>query len=160
PRPTVTVLPLLLRVALMALRRLRVPPPLSRSFLARVGTALAVAFVLAPCSSSATDEPSESGYGQIVVVKPATLMKFVAAPVGGTSDLPALPAHGPSVEGGPLAISGPGSTAGSDTYALAAGLGWTGLGQPPGSTGWKYRGAGSLTDPCKTVLIKPTVIKA
>src|SRR4030095_7857903 len=29
-----------------------------------------------------------------------------------------------------------------------------------GSKGYKYRGAGSLTDPCKTVIVKAKVIKA
>ena len=38
--------------------------------------------------------------------------------------------------------------------------GWTGLGNPAGSKGYKYKGAGSLADPCKIVLIKPKVIRA
>ena len=39
-------------------------------------------------------------------------------------------------------------------------MGWTGLGNPPGSKGYKYKGAGSLADPCKVVLIKSNLVKA
>ena len=53
----------------------------------------------------------------------------------------------------------PSPTGGDDTYALAAG-GWSGLGSPPGTKGWKYKGAGTATDPCKIVLIKTNLIKA
>jgi len=37
---------------------------------------------------------------------------------------------------------------------------WKGLGNPPGSKGYKYKGAGTLSDPCKVVLVKPKIIKA
>jgi hypothetical protein len=37
---------------------------------------------------------------------------------------------------------------------------WKGLGNPPGSKGYKYKGAGTLSDPCKVVLLKPKIIKA
>jgi cysteine-rich repeat protein len=49
--------------------------------------------------------------------------------------------------------------AGTNTYPLAA-AGWTGLGKPAGAKGFKYKGAGSLADPCKVVIVKTTVIKA
>jgi hypothetical protein len=31
---------------------------------------------------------------------------------------------------------------------------------PPGSKGFKYKGAGTPTDPCKTVLVKTKIVKA
>ena len=37
---------------------------------------------------------------------------------------------------------------------------WKALGNPPGSKGYKYKGAASPGDPCKVVLLKGTVIKA
>jgi len=37
---------------------------------------------------------------------------------------------------------------------------WKGLGKVPGTKGYKYKGAGSLTDPCKVVILKPEVVKA
>jgi hypothetical protein len=36
---------------------------------------------------------------------------------------------------------------------------WKGIGNPPGSKGFKYKGIGTLADPCKVVLVKPKVIK-
>jgi hypothetical protein len=46
-----------------------------------------------------------------------------------------------------------------DSINLPSGQ-WTGLGNPAGSKGYKYKGAGAGADPCKTVLIKEKVIKA
>jgi hypothetical protein len=37
---------------------------------------------------------------------------------------------------------------------------WKGLGNPPGLKGYKYRGAGTLADPCRVVLVKPRILKA
>lgn len=37
---------------------------------------------------------------------------------------------------------------------------WKALGNPAGSKGYKYRGQGTMADPCKVVLIKSTVVKA
>jgi len=61
--------------------------------------------------------------------------------------------------GGALHIFDTGTTAGDDTYSLPSG-GWKGLGNPPGSKGFKYKGAGSVSDPCKVVLIKVNIVKA
>jgi hypothetical protein len=72
----------------------------------------------------------------------------------------APPAGNPFVSGGSLRFYDVAFTAGDDTYPLAAGGSWTSLGNPPGSKGFKYRGAGSPSDPCKVVLIKQSVIKA
>jgi hypothetical protein len=38
-------------------------------------------------------------------------------------------------------------------------LGWKGLGNPAGSKGFKYKGAGTTSDPCKMVLIKEKIVK-
>ena len=47
----------------------------------------------------------------------------------------------------------------ADSYALPA-AGWKGLGNPAGGKGYKYKGAGSPTDPCKVVVVKGAVVKA
>ena len=113
---------------------------------------------LAPPPGGAADEPDELVPGTIAIVKPGKLAKFVAKPATGqTFDLPDA-ANDPTVEGGHLDVSdatGPGS----NTYALPS-AGWSGLGSPVGSKGYKYNGAGTPSDPCKVVLIKETVIKA
>ena len=49
--------------------------------------------------------------------------------------------------------------AGDETYNLPAGN-WTGLGNPAGSKGFKYKGTKTALDPCNVVLIKEKVIKA
>ena len=90
------------------------------------------------------------------------LAKFIAKP-----DVPggifALPSADPVVDGGSLRVFDTAATAGDVTYGLAPDappLGWRGLGNPPGSKGYKYKGAGTLSDPCKVVLVKEKVIKA
>jgi hypothetical protein len=39
------------------------------------------------------------------------------------------------------------------------GASWKALGNPAGSKGYKYTGAGTPADPCRVVLVKETVIK-
>src|SRR5262249_38770375 len=51
-------------------------------------------------------------------------------------------------------------SAGDDTYPLPAGAGWSKLGNPPGSKGFKYKGAKTLTDPCAVAILKTNVVKA
>ena len=87
--------------------------------------------------------------GKIMVIKPGKIAKFVSK-----GSFPA-PADDPTVAGANLHIFDtvpPG--AGDVTYPLPAGS-WSGLGNPPGAKGFKYKGSG-----CKVVLLKPTVIKA
>src|SRR5262249_28164576 len=60
-----------------------------------------------------------------------------------------------SVSSGTLAVfdtAVPG--AGSNTYPLTAGT-WRALGTPPGSKGFKYKGGGTASDPCKSVKVTP-----
>lgn len=105
----------------------------------------------------ASDEIDELVPGKVVIVKPGKLAKFIAKPLVGSFDLPDS-TNDPIIEGGSLNMY---DTAGvsNDTYALPPG-GWKGLGNPAGSKGYKYKGAGSAGDPCKVVLVKPNIVKA
>ncbi len=105
---------------------------------------------------SAGAVPDELIPGKVVVIKPAKLAKFVSR---GSFALP-LPTDDPSVEGARLRIYDTSlDGAGESTYDLPA-VGWRGLGQPPGSKGYRYKGAGTSGDPCKVVLIKERTVKA
>jgi hypothetical protein len=94
--------------------------------------------------------------GRIGIIKPTALAKFVAKPA--TGDTFAPPNGNPLTSGGSLRILDTSPGAGDNTYNLPVG-GWKGLGNPAGSKGFKYEGAGSASDPCRVVLLKPTVIK-
>jgi hypothetical protein len=112
--------------------------------------ALSIALVgLAP---AVTCTAAELIPGKIMVIKPGKIAKFVSK--GSFSPPPV----DPTVAGASLRIfdtvTTPGGGAGDVTYNLPAGS-WSGLGNPPGAKGFKYKGSG-----CKIVLIKPTVIKA
>jgi hypothetical protein len=63
------------------------------------------------------------------------------------------------VAGGSLLIRDLGDPMNAVTYSLPS-ANWKGLGNPAGSKGFKYKGTGSLTDPCKVVLIKTKIVKA
>jgi hypothetical protein len=104
----------------------------------------------------ANDEPDALIPGKKVIVKPGKIAKVLSK---GTFTFPS-PANDPTVEGGTLRIFDTiFAGAGDNTYALPA-SGWSGLGNPPGAKGFKYKGAGSGSDPCKVVLVKDTTIKA
>jgi hypothetical protein len=114
---------------------------------------------LTSTSTSTTLAPLQTELlpGRIGIIKPATLAKFVAKP--STGDTFALPTANPIAVGGSLRIFDVATTAGDDTYNLHAGAAWKGLGNPAGSKGYKYKGAGTPADPCKVVLVKGNVIK-
>lgn len=118
----------------------------------RVSVALVMFAALLPAAMSTAQELIP---GKITVIKPGKIAKFVSKPTSG--DFP-LPMQDPTVSGATLRIfdtvTFPGGGAGDVTYSLPAGS-WTGLGNPPGVKGFKYKGTG-----CKIVLIKPSVIKA
>ncbi len=121
--------------------------------------ALAMALLVAPAFAS--DEPDELMPGRVGIVNTGVLAKFVAKPPSGSLfDLPDLGFGGnePTAEGGSLNLFDTGAS-NSNTYGLPAG-GWRPLGNPPGSRGFKYRGAGTAGDPCKVVLVKAKVVKA
>ncbi len=113
--------------------------------------------------------------GKVTVVKTAKLAKFVSkaksiVPADSTFALP-VPgsAQDPTIGGASLSfddvVSGvPGGSAGAAAFTLDA-TGWKGLGTPPGSKGYKYKGKDDVPDPdpkgtCKVVLLKEKVIKA
>ena len=121
---------------------------------------LLLAATLSPAPARAADEAMP---GKLILVKPGRLAKFIAKPV--TGDTFALPdPMGPSspLTGGGQLRFFKGNRV--DTYNLPVNPGprggWKGLGNPDGSKGFKYKGAGTLADPCKTVLVKEKIVKA
>jgi hypothetical protein len=93
--------------------------------------------------------------GRVTTIKPGTLAKFVAKPA--TGDAFPLPTAASMAAGGSLRVFDTAATAGDQTFTLPA-IGWISLG-PGGSNGYKYRGAGSIGDPCKVVLVRERVVK-
>jgi hypothetical protein len=63
----------------------------------------------------------------------------------------------PTLSGGTIRFKD--SLGGAVTYILPA-PGWGGLGNPAGSTGYKYLGAGTVADPCLLVRVRTTDIDA
>ena len=120
--------------------------------------ALACLLALGVSSARAADEPDELLPGRLVIIKNAHVFKFVAKPsTGMTFDLPDM-TNDPAAEGGQLEVfdDDPFRPVSAD-FALPS-SGWKGLGNPAGSKGYKYRGAGTLTDPCRVVLVKEKVV--
>lgn len=132
-------------------------------YLARLVTVVTMGCALLTGSSTwAVDDADELLSGKLMIIKPTKLFKFLAKPNPNPILLPS-PGNEPTTGGGTLHVFDTGNSAGDNTYSLpvqAAPLGWKGLGNPPGTTGWKYKGAGTLSDPCKVVLMKPTIVKA
>ena len=127
----------------------------------RLNVLLGVVALLAAAPALALDEPTDSMAGRVTIIKAGKLAKFVAKPPvqGGEFDLPD-PGNEPTAGGGRLRLTDLGDPNSADVvYDLPAG-GWSGLGNPAGSKGYKYRGAGSSTDPCKVVLVKAKIVKA
>ena len=125
-------------------------------------TAAALAFVatLVAVPVRAADEPDELMPGRVVIIKNTKVVKFVTKPPTGTTfDLPDA-TNDPTSEGAQLDIfdDDPFRPV-SANFALQA-SGWTALGNPAGSKGYKYRGDGSASDPCRVVLVKANVVKA
>ena len=115
--------------------------------------AVAAAFTGSPAQA----EPYVGMPGKLVLVKSGKLAKFIAKPVtGDTFDLPTT--ANPVTDGGSILIREVGTS--TELASDLPASGWKGLGNPAGSKGFKYKGAGSLTDPCKTVLVKEKIIKA
>jgi hypothetical protein len=110
---------------------------------------------------AATTHAADEGMpGKLILVKPGSLAKLIAKPASG--DTFALPSgsSAPTTGGGQLQFF-KGDRA--DVFELPvqpAPLGWKGLGSPAGSKGFKYKGRGSTTDPCKVVLLKEKIVKA
>lgn len=131
------------------------------------GLAFAVPLVLLPVDKAAAADLLLPG--KIVVVKGAKLVKSVSKsslPPGTPFSLPNPgSADDPTLNGALLEFfdtSSPGG--GAASFALDA-SGWSGLGNPPGNGGYKYKGKNDAFDPdpkgtCKIVLIKEKVFKA
>jgi hypothetical protein len=119
-----------------------------------IAVAMGIGAVIAATAAYGSDQPDQLMPVKIMIVKPDKLAKFVAK---GNFTLPS-PANDPSVEGAELRLLDVGGAAGDVTYALPA-SGWKQLGAG-GSKGFKYKGAGTASDPCKVVLVKQKVIKA
>ena len=131
--------------------------------LVRLGCLSVVALALSAAPfAQAADEADELMPGKVTVIKPGTLAKFVAKPATGDAFVLPGATNDPTVEGGSLRIFDTATTAGDNLYPLPvqpAPLGWKGLGNPAGSKGYKYKGAGTPSDPCTVVLIKAKVVK-
>ena len=109
----------------------------------------------------ALDETDELVPGRITVVKTATTFTFTGKPAAGALDLPDA-GNDPTVEGGSLTVTDTGNASNSATFPLPAGAGWRRI---PTNTakplkGYRYKGAGTPTDPCRTVVVKEKVVKA
>jgi len=121
---------------------------------------LAVAAAFGAGPAWANDEPIEGMPGKILIIKAGKLAKFISKPVSpAVFDLPNVPDNDPTIEGATLSFQ----ELGGDSAAISTDLpaaGWKGLGNPAGSKGFKYKGAGSGSDPCKVVLIKEKIVKA
>ncbi len=136
----------------------------------QLGIAIAAgAIALAPIAASATDIPVPAKVHLIKQDKNAgfvaKLAKVVNKPAVKGTTFP-IPAPGgmadPTVTGGTLRfckLATAGTSATWTEVSLPA-ANWKGLGNPAGSKGYKYKGAGTLADPCKVVLVKEKVIKA
>jgi hypothetical protein len=94
--------------------------------------------------------------GRTALVRDQALAQFVARADGSFT----MPSVDVVAQGGSIRFFDTATTAGDDTYQLPAGSRWRGLGNPAGSKGYRYRGAGDAADPCKIVLIKERIIKA
>jgi hypothetical protein len=93
--------------------------------------------------------------GKIAIVKPTKLAKLVAKPIS-----PSLfPLPSANVTTATVQFFDTLTPGNEDTYAASAGT-WTGLGNPAGSKGWKYKGTKTAGDPCVVILFKEKVIKA
>ena len=105
----------------------------------------------------ASDEPDELIPGKILVIKAGKIAKFVAKPTTGEFAMPDIVNNNPTIEGGEVRFFDTTIPGGGDiTYSLPAG-GWTGIGNPAGSKGYKFKGGAGT---CKVVILKPKVIKA
>ena len=118
----------------------------------------AAVIMVAPVAGLAVDVPIPA---KVAVVKPAKLAKLVSkSATGFTLPSPGSPAD-PTTGGAELRFFDTAAAgAGSAVFVLDH-SGWTGLGQPPGSAGYKYKGKDDVTgNACTSVQIKGSVIKA
>jgi len=120
--------------------------------------ALAALLLVAEVAAAAT-EPDELMPGVTCAVKAGAYARFIAKPPSGTIfDLPDAD-HQPTALGGSLQMFDTSPlNYDTSTFSLPA-AGWAAVGTPPGSRGFRYRGAGTPADPC-SVFIRPQGVKA
>jgi hypothetical protein len=109
-----------------------------------IGIAALTASGALPAPAGAADVPLA---GRVAVAKPGKAVRVVLDPP------PALPS---AVVGGRLRLADAGS--GGSQVVMELNGAWQGLGSPPGSKGFRYRGTGEANDPCLAVM-KRRVVK-
>jgi hypothetical protein len=123
----------------------------------------AAAVVISAATSRAEDVKIP---GKLAAVKGARLAKFVSKSAPGTFPIPAPgSADDPTIAGALLRVFDTDEPGAGEVSFLLDQSGWTGLGNPAGSKGYKYKGRNDAVDPdpkgaCRTVLLKEKVIKA
>ena len=116
---------------------------------------LFLALVLALVSRAPAGAGDSPIPGKIVIVRDGTLFKFVARPVGTFT----IPPGDPAVAGADLTVRDTGCIGGSLSDSLSAGV-WQGLGNPPGSGGYRYENALAPSGGAvKLIIFRPKVIK-
>ncbi len=114
--------------------------------------------ILAPSAMWADDIPIP---GKVLVVKPQKIVKFASK---GTFALPAPGSAEDPTQGGAAIRIVDVSDSQDATYHLGR-FGWKGLGNPPGSKGYRYRGKDDpafpdAADACRSAVLRPDSIKA
>jgi hypothetical protein len=118
---------------------------------------VAIALVVALVAPAAADELLAGGS---VLVRSRALVRVLARPPAGRALALPGPENDPAVGGAELrildlALGG----AGDDAYDLPA-AGWSRRGRADAPRSFRYRGRGTAEDPCRTVLLKPRLVKA
>jgi hypothetical protein len=98
--------------------------------------------------------------GKITIIKDTKLFKLVAKDAGGVDFV--IPAVGgaadPLINGGDVSVIDTGNT--NNLFDDLTGGVWSGLGNPPGTTGYKYKNtAAPAGGAVKIIILKPKVIK-
>jgi len=133
---------------------------MTRVFARRCGLLTAAVLLSHVQASRGLDVPIPA---KVTVVKPGKIVKLVAKSATTPFVLPTPgSAEDPTSGGADLRIFDLGSAAGDVAFALDA-SGWSGLGNPAGAKGYKYKGksdAATASAPCSVVLVTETLIKA
>jgi hypothetical protein len=106
-----------------------------------------------------TEELDEAVPGTSLAVKTGsqgTRLKLLSKAGPVPFALPSPPVA-PTLEGATLAVADTGAVSGGQLFELPA-AGWKGLGSPPGSKGYRYRGG--KADPCRSAKLTPSRLSA
>jgi hypothetical protein len=119
--------------------------------------ALACLVSLAALPARASDQPDELMPGRIVIIKDGQFFKLVAKPSeGNTFELPDA-TNDPTVAGGTLEVFDDDPSRPVTAEANLIPSDWKALGNPPGSTGYRFR---RPDYPCRLVMVRGTLVKA